>query len=273
MGYLVTSESSHWYTKFGEACHEVDKADGSGKTPTTLRHARKLGLLPSVTNITNIRNKRELNQWLKEQAILAALTATRKEHEADLDFVRRINEDSEKQGKDAAAEGARLHGVIADYLTKGDDLDEGDKVGCAAVKGVCRVLDELNLAVDGCEVTFADKRNGFAGCVDLHAHHKGTGVPAVLDFKTKDGLDRFRDKFGKPKMPAYLFDYGLQLGAYILGSQKDGAMAITVPICRKTGEVLGIAWPKEEIERCTKMFMLEAELWFAINQYDPRKGA
>ena len=271
--YLVTSESSHWYMADGSPLHEVDKVDGSGKTATTLRHARKLGLFPSVTNITNIRNKRELNNWIKEQAILAALTTTRNEHESELDFVRRINEDSEKQSKDAAKEGARIHAVIEDYFDNGEFPDEEDKTGCAAVSGVQGVLDQFGLVVDGCEITFADKRGGFAGCVDMHCHSKATGQPAVLDFKTKDGLDRFKDKLGKPKIPSYMVDYGIQLAAYILGSEKEGAMAVTVPICRKTGDVLGIAWPKEEIERCTKIFTCECELWFAINQYDPRKVA
>jgi len=45
--------------------------------PTTLRDARKLGLLPSVTNILNVIAKPELTAWLQEQAVMAALTLPR----------------------------------------------------------------------------------------------------------------------------------------------------------------------------------------------------
>src|SRR5436190_23373532 len=46
---------------------------------STLRDARKLGLLPSVTNILGVITKPELTAWLQEQAVLAALTLPRLE--------------------------------------------------------------------------------------------------------------------------------------------------------------------------------------------------
>lgn len=271
--YITSSESGHWYFPDGRPAYEMDKKDGSGKTPTTLAHARKLGLLPSVTTITSIKSKKALNNWLKEQAILAALTTARKEHEADVDFVRRINEESERQGKEAAEEGARIHGVIEKYFDTGDSPADEDKVGQAAVGGVLRVLEEFGLVADSCELPFGNITEGYAGCVDLHAHHKETGRPAILDFKTKDGLDRFKDKLGRPVVPSYYFDYAIQLAAYIKGSGKDGAMAITVPICRKTGDCLGIAWTEDDMTRGLGMFQLEKELFFLENKFDPRKAA
>lgn len=267
---LTTSESGHWYTALGEPCHEVQSADGKKMVKTTLAHARKLGLLPSVTSITNIKNKGSLNTWIKEQAILAALTATRREHESDADFVKRVAEDGDAQAKKAAEDGARIHGVIERYFDAGDSPADDDKVGQSAVAGVLRILEEFGLVADGCEIPFACVADGYAGCVDLHAHHKDTGRHAVLDFKTKDGLDRFKDKYGRPTMPSYYKDYGLQLAAYSHGSGNPDSMCISIPICRQTGDCLGIQWTQEEIDWCWRGFNLEKELWFWENKYDPR---
>jgi hypothetical protein len=49
--------------------------------PTTLRDARKLGLLPSVTNVLGVINKPELVEWKMTQAVLAALTLPRRDGE------------------------------------------------------------------------------------------------------------------------------------------------------------------------------------------------
>jgi len=237
---------------------------------TTLAHARKFKLLPSVTTITSIRNKRELNNWIKEQAILAALTTERMEHEAELDFVRRINTESEKQGKDAAEQGARIHAVLEAYFGNAVEPDGGDAVGVAAVVGMQRILTDLELDVLSCETPFGNPTEGYAGCVDMHCVRRTDKKPFVLDFKTKDGLDRFTDKYGRPTIPKYMIDYGIQGAAYIRGSGRFGATFVTVPIDRSTGNCMAIAWDDKEIERCDKIFTLEKELWFLCNNYDPR---
>ena len=269
--YLNSSEGgSHYYTIDGKPMHEVPSADGKKMVDTTIAHARKMHLLPSVTTITSIRAKRELNMWIKEQAILAALTTTRIEHEADIDFVRRINLASEQQSKDAAEEGARIHAILESFFNRGTLTEDNDPVGREAIKGMLRIVENLELIVDGCEVPFGNPDEGFAGCVDFHAHNKDSGQPYILDFKTKDGLDRFSDKYGRPTMPKYLIDYGIQGAAYIRGSRKNGAIFVTVPIDRKTGACMAIPWDAKEITRCDEIFQLEKELWMKLNQYDPR---
>ena len=58
---MNTTTGGHWYTQDGKPMHWVDKADGKGTRNTTLRDARKLNLLPSVTNILKLLNNPELN--------------------------------------------------------------------------------------------------------------------------------------------------------------------------------------------------------------------
>ena len=74
------SESGHWYDKNGNPAYEIIGANGKQRN-TTLRDAKKLGLLPSVTTVIGAVAKPGLNRWLQEQAILAALTLPRLEGE------------------------------------------------------------------------------------------------------------------------------------------------------------------------------------------------
>ena len=51
MTAVKPESASHWYDLDGQPCHEVPRAKGDGMRPTTLADARKLHLLPSVTNV------------------------------------------------------------------------------------------------------------------------------------------------------------------------------------------------------------------------------
>jgi hypothetical protein len=104
--------AAHWYTVKGDPLHEVPKADNKGMTPTTLRHARKMNLLPSVTNILRILHKEALVNWQIEQACLAILTAPRKPGEKDDEFVVRVLHVEEQQHEErnlAADRGSQIH--------------------------------------------------------------------------------------------------------------------------------------------------------------------
>ena len=79
---LIKRESaSHWYLPDRTPYHEVERADGSGLRPVTLRDARKSGAYPSVTNIISVLAKPGLDAWRVEQGILAALTLPRLDNE------------------------------------------------------------------------------------------------------------------------------------------------------------------------------------------------
>ena len=57
----------HWYTQEGKPCHWQE--DGKD---TTMRHARKQGLVPSVTGILDIMDKPGLTKYLVNQTLEAA---------------------------------------------------------------------------------------------------------------------------------------------------------------------------------------------------------
>ena len=94
------SESSHWYTKTGDSAYQVEAKNGQMRA-TTLRDAKKLGLVPSVTTILGVAAKPALNTWLQTQVLLSALTLPREPNEPEKDWLERVMADSKAQGRQA----------------------------------------------------------------------------------------------------------------------------------------------------------------------------
>ncbi len=62
------SESNHWYTRDGVPMYTVEAKKG-GQRNTTLRDARTMNLVPSVTTILNIAAKPALLAWMQQQVM------------------------------------------------------------------------------------------------------------------------------------------------------------------------------------------------------------
>ncbi len=56
--------SQHWYTMQAEACHWQE--DGK---PTTLRHARRQNLVPSVSSVLGVIEKPQLSKWKADEMV------------------------------------------------------------------------------------------------------------------------------------------------------------------------------------------------------------
>ena len=177
------SESGHWYDKEGNPFYTIERADGKGMRNTTLRDAKKLGLLPSVTTILGVAAKPGLQNWLQQQAILAALTLPRNEGESESDYLDRVLTDSKAQGREAADRGTLIHGVLESFF---------DGMLLESVPEYCRNAENALKASFGNRLWIPEKSGshelGFAGKVDLHAKgDKVKGIPpVVVDFKTKE---------------------------------------------------------------------------------------
>ena len=115
-----SNNDAHWYSPAGEPVHTVLKADKSGESrPTDLRDARKLNLLPSVTNVIKLLHKEALVNWMIEQACLAILTAPRQKDEKDDDFVYRVLQVEQQQNQEAKIardRGTDIHDALQNYF-------------------------------------------------------------------------------------------------------------------------------------------------------------
>ena len=106
----IVAESGHWYTTAGEPAYQIEGK--TGLRNTTLRDAKKLNLLPSVTTVLNCAAKPGLDIWKQQQVLLAALTLPRGEGESDESYCDRVMTDSKAQGKEAMNRGTHMHGIF-----------------------------------------------------------------------------------------------------------------------------------------------------------------
>lgn len=206
-----TEEASHWYKPTGEPCYEVERSDGKGMRPTTLRDAKKLGLVPSVTTILKCIAKPELENWKREQDILAVLTTPRIVGEADDAFVHRVLNTERVQDQEAQAartRGTEIHRVIEDYFG-------GKQITGEIAAWVLPVIE----AVDTAEFVTSEKTmscvDGYGGMIDLV---QKSDKWIITDFKTCKKL---------PEKGSWL-EHRLQLSAYARMFYRHCGFAISV---------------------------------------------
>ena len=199
------SESGHWYAADGSPAYKIIGKNGKERN-TTVRDARKLGLVPSVTTILGIIAKPGLNTWLQQQVLLAALTLPRIAGESEENWLERVISDSKSTGRDAMDRGTQMHGVLERFYSgERDDYP--------------RYVDQVDASIRihfGQDHTWEAERSfayeGFGGKVDLIAEN------IVIDFKSKDKLDKV--------VPYH--EQLMQLAAYRVGLGKPTARCANV---------------------------------------------
>jgi len=267
---LVKRESaSHWYLPDRTPFHEVERADGGGLRPVTLRDARKSGAYPSVTNIIGVLAKPGLDAWRVEQGILAALTLPREDNETDDDFARRVVSDMGEQVAKAADLGSRIHAACEVYAQSAA-LPENDEVR-VLFEPVRTWFDSEVERIDRVETVVAHHEFGYAGTVDLVAKLRSTGDWAVIDFKTQRIK---RDNKGSVR-PAFYEAWPLQLEAYrqaILSSGEGMQPRDIVSVVIGSTEAVPVmphVWPREEHTAYWNAFVNVRNLWTFLKGYCP----
>lgn len=243
------SESNHWYTRDGVPMYTVEAAKG-GQRNTTLRDARKLNLVPSVTTILNVAAKPGLTQWLQKQVLLAALTLPRMRDEPEDEFIARIIDDSKEQGRAAADAGTEIHASIQGFY-EGQPVTRHQEhiTGCTRA-----ISDVFGLHGWIAERAFGHEL-GFGGKVDLHSPQ---GV--VIDIKTKEFTD-------PEKVDAY-DEHLMQLAAYRVGLGMPEARCANVFVSRSVpGLTRLVEWSQEDLARGWQMFVALLNFWQLKNQH------
>ena len=170
--------------------------------PTTIRDARELDLLPSVTTVLRVLEKPALTAWKIEQAVLAVMTTPRREGEEDDDFVNRVInvEAQQDQERDAAAKRGRDGHQALEDLLQGRDIDEDLKPwvypAYEHIKSTCGMVRHTEHCLTGADYAGRTDSIWFAGFGTWH----------ILDYK-------FTKKLPDPKKGAWP-EHRLQLSAY-----------------------------------------------------------
>jgi hypothetical protein len=243
----------HYYTRSGKPNYFVPKASGEGTRATHIGDARKLGLVPSVTEVLNIANKPGLNNWLVQQAYLAMATLPEIEGETIDSRITRAKRDAGKQAEKSRDLGTAIH----------DSLESAflgrvyTKTHQPHIEGVRAKLIELFGDQEWIpEQSFAHP-SGYGGKVDLNC------PIAVVDFKTKD--------FGKEDIEKKMAwdEHGIQLAAYGRGLGLNNPRYVNLFIStREPGLV--VAHEHTEIDRYLDMFDALLAFWKVKNKYDGR---
>ncbi len=247
---------THYYDRQGKPVYEVLKADGKGMRSTTIRDARKLNLVISVTEIIKVAANPSLDNWIQNQLLLAALK------NKDLKISDSLTESqwkgivlsaSKKIGETASNRGTEIHNKLEQIFLTGEVDTEDQEFLLPAIKALQEGLgNSIKLGVT--EKSFAHD-DGFGGKVDLHGVDKtGKQGGYVVDFKTKS-TEKLDDSI--------LYDsYSMQLAAYRIGLDIPKAKCYNLFISTaKPGLVRLYEWPEEEIQKGEKMFYHLLEFW------------
>jgi hypothetical protein len=215
-------ENGHWYQKDGTPAYTT--IGKTGERATTLRDARKLGLLPSVTTINGMLSKAGLNSYFQQEAIKATINFPRIEGESEEEYFGRILELSKQHSRSAAERGSAIHAIIESYF---DQVYMPEKP--AYLDGIDKALEKAF----GSQLWLSERSFGhplgFGGKCDLMAKPvNGKGDGFVVDFKTKDtDLD---------KVDVY-FEHEMQLAAYREGLGVPAARCAIVFVNGTTNQV------------------------------------
>ncbi len=244
----------HWYLSDGSPFYSIIGANGKERA-VTLRDARKVNAVPSVTTILSVLAKPALTTWMVKQGIMAALTLPRVDGETEDAWIARIMGDSKEEAKAAAEEGTRIHDAL-ECAFKGRAYPEQYVPHVAATQTeIARLFPGVT---DWRAEDYFCHRSGFGGKVDLHS--PSTGI--VVDYKGKSG------DFSDGKKLAY--DQNEQLGAYQVGLGLPLAPGANIFVSRThPGKVSGHLWQAEEMKAGADIFCATLEVWKLRRGYNP----
>jgi hypothetical protein len=253
---------AHWYRKDGSPCHTMIGKSTGRERPTTVKDARELNLIPSVTNILSMKAKPALDVWKLDKAIMAAMKMERKGNETDEDFATRIAEASEDEARKAAEWGTLLHEQVEHYNIHGSFSGTGEILDY--VKWYEPWFKENIVKVISAEKTIVG--NGYAGRMDLYAiiRHDGKDRRAVIDLKSQ--------KFGNRKKANFYPEWSMQLAAYanpLTEPEELPPLLVSLVMQSDTpGPVIPHVW--DNTDAAFKAFRACQELWAFDKNYDPR---
>lgn len=249
----LDSGGSHWYSPDGKPSHK------SG-----LREARKLGLYPSVTTISQSFPNPFLDRWKTLQLLNSASQNYINPHESIEQYQQRIYDLSLDKSRVALEFGSEIHKAVENHPQYPTDerlieyFMQYDNWYRANIKSkVCS------------EKVLLDHDMGIAGRTDLIAI-LSDGRRAVLDVKTQSV--KINDK-GK-KVVGFYESWAYQLAAYsVMDAKETGQFpqlpaAISVVIdSDEGGSVYSKEWSKEEILDAWSIFVAGTWIWMKSREY------
>lgn len=252
---IHASEAGHYYWPDGRPAYQVPGSKPDILVSPDIRHARKLGLLPSVTGIIKLAAAPGLERWKADQLMMAALTLPRLPNEPESTWIARVRIDAQEQAKNAAERGTAIHKAIQERDRDGEYGKHVIGVGTA----INSLFGRFGLFTWTAERSFAHPL-GFGGKVDDHTD----GI--ILDYKTKEFSP-------DTKLETY-DEHAQQLAAYRIGLGMPQArcaivyVSVTVPGLAQVIEI-----DEDKLKRGWACFTALLAYYKAKTGYDPTKVA
>lgn len=204
---MPIAESTGWYYPDGRPCLEVPSADGKKLVKPTVTHARKLGLLMSVTNVLKIKANYGLTAWMKEQERAAAWKLLGPGSDRTFESYEQFSQDcaslAHEYPQESADTGKAIHAGV-EGLVRGDEIAETIQPYAKPVYDYLRGISDDWVP----EQTFVHTGLQYAGRVDLYSER----LELVVDLKTRS----FESEAAGTKIKPY-DEEPMQLMAYARG--------------------------------------------------------
>jgi hypothetical protein len=248
----IATEAGHWYAVDGSPAYEIVGKNGNLR-PTTLRDARKLNLVPSVSMIMKEAAAPALVNYFKNQVAMAAWENPREAEETAQAYMSRILACSKEHSETARDKGTAIHGCIEKALCGGGydrTFNDHTHASLEALTSWC-----------GSEGIRAEKSFyhplGFGGKCDVHK------PGFVADFKTKE--------FDADNLPAVYDNHAQQLAAYREGFNMPNARCAIIYVSTKIpGLTHLVEIDQEELDRGWEMFCTLLRYWQLKQNYFPK---
>lgn len=247
----------HWYGADTKPQHTVIGANGKERA-TSLADARKRLLYPSVTSVMSIQEKPALIEWLQTQLLDAAIKDPFHPQEWTADNWKKVMKARMRSvGNAAATRGTEIHNKLDLFFRGAGDYEDVDTP--YLLPTIELIAKEFGMDGWKSEQSFADTKNGFAGCVDLYNQE----INIIIDFKTKD-------KENLKGVKQY-DDHKIQLAAYQLGlNMSEDTKRYNLFISTHSyspGECLLVEC--KEYNRYRDFFLALNKVWQIKNNYFP----
>lgn len=250
----MAEEGGHWYTPEGTLVATqpyADKKRAGESRQTTLRDARRLGLLPSVTTVLGILDRPGLRAWRIKWAIEIALSMPGPTPEEVL-------EATDSYVEWAAAQGTKVHLGLSEHL-------QGRTI--AIEPEIDEIVREFWpwYATSGLHIQRSEhpivSPLGYAGTVDYLGTYEGDA--AIVDFKTQD--------FEVEKQALFYDEHALQLSGYAIGAGMADRKRLSVIISRTTPGLVAFHDWSPEAARWDSAWLNLWALWQDLKNYYPRR--
>jgi hypothetical protein len=245
----------HYYDQKGNSVYTVPRVDGKGERDTTLRDAKKLKLVPSVTTITGIPGKDMLGRWKQIQLLNMVERYPNMVGKSE-DWKDQLIAMSDQENSKYAKRGNEIHNALETYFKTGEISEE--EIIIPVVEFLQNLFEKYDNVWYEAEKSFAHS-SGYGGKVDLVVH-TDVGI-AIIDFKTKQG-----DKLDGSKV---YDDYCMQLAAYREPLRSEVFMCANLLISVTHPGVFHFEpWSDDKLDNGFKAFEGLHQYWKVMNNYD-----